>query len=66
MTVLDQIKDYIELLESKHFKQYALGLGGFPLLASSFLVYRYYSKVNTLKKRIATIHKKRKEAKDVL
>ncbi len=66
MTVLDQIKDYIESLESKHFKQYTLGLCSFLLFASSLLVYRYYSKINTLKKRIATINKKRKEVKDIL
>ncbi len=66
MAVLDQIRDSIEQLSTKQFKQYLIIIFSFSFLASTFIIYRYYRNISTLKKRIVEINKKRVEVRDIL
>jgi exonuclease III len=66
MNALDQVREYIQGLNKQQFQRYLLALFAGIFLISSFIVYRYYSNISTLKKKIVYINNKRKEIKELL
>ena len=66
MNALDQVREYIQQLDTQQFKRYLIALFAAIFLFSSFIVYRYYRSVSTLKKKIEYINNKRKEVKELL
>ena len=66
MNALDQVREYIQQLDAQQFQRYLIVLFAAIFLFSSFIVYRYYRSVSTLKKKIVYINNKREEVKELL
>jgi hypothetical protein len=66
MTILTQIREYIEALDKKQFQRSVIVLLSIIFVVNVFLMYRYYRSINTHLQRIASINKKRQEVKILL
>ena len=66
MNFILSIKNYIDNLDAKEFKKYALSALAVVLLLLGLLIFNYYRSAGQLKAKISTINKKRKDVQNML
>jgi len=66
MNALNQVREYIQGLDTQQFQRYLIALFVGIFLITSIIVYRYYSNVSALKKKIVYINNKRRDVKELL
>ena len=66
MTLLDNVRDSIESLSEKEFRNYFMIAVSIVIIGTGFIIYRYYANIHRLNNRLAILNEQREEIKQLL
>ncbi len=66
MKWLDNVQNYLNNLDAKSFRNYAIAFFAAFLLIFAYLIYNFYSNIHSLKNKINVLNRKRRDVKELL